>query len=307
MITKLNNLSDDLTGINCKKNPLKELYYPFNTKPKKYPSNLTHLTLGKKFNQPIDNLPKSLKYLIFDNRDGDYQPIDNRDCDFNQPIDNLPNSITNIILSKLFNQPIDNLPKSLKYLIFDNIYGDFNQPIDNLPNSITHLTFSRKFNCPVDNLPNSLINLQTGYYFNYPLDNLPNSLKHLTIGDNCDWGGSKYNYPLDNLPNSIEYLGFTNYSCFDKTLMNLPKSLTTLNLSGYYPISINNLPDTIENLNLNWEEDWMDSVGPPKCCKEKIYKLPKNIKNINIRNMSEIIQLDFNDLNKLHEEINNKH
>ena len=264
MITKLNNLSDDLTGINCKKNPLKELYYPFNTKPKKYPSNLTHLTLGKKFNQPIDNLPKSLKYLIFDNRDGDYQPIDNRDC-------------------------------------------DFNQPIDNLPNSITHLTFSRKFNCPVDNLPNSLINLQTGYYFNYPLDNLPNSLKHLTIGDNCDWGGSKYNYPLDNLPNSIEYLGFTNYSCFDKTLMNLPKSLTTLNLSGYYPISINNLPDTIENLNLNWEEDWMDSVGPPKCCKEKIYKLPKNIKNINIRNMSEIIQLDFNDLNKLHEEINNKH
>lgn len=49
----------------------------------------------------------------------------------------------------------------------------------------------------------------------------------------------------------------------------------------------------------------MDNAGPPKCCKEKIYKLPKNIKNINIRNMCEIIQLDFSDLNKLHEEINN--
>ena len=49
----------------------------------------------------------------------------------------------------------------------------------------------------------------------------------------------------------------------------------------------------------------MDSAGPPKCCKNKIYKLPKNIKQITIRNMCETTDLEFSDLDKLHKEINN--
>jgi hypothetical protein len=251
-ITSLLNLPDEMTGINCKSNPLKELYYPFNIKPKKYPSNLTHLTFGKKFNQSIDNLPNSLTHLIF-----------------------------------------------------NSIDGDFNQSMDNLPESITHIILSKKYNKPLDNLPLSLINLQTGYSYNYPLDNLPNSLNKLTIGNNGKWGGSVFNYQLDNLPNSLEYLGFTNYSKFNKTFKNLPSSLKTIDLSGYYPISINELPDTIENIFLNCAEDFSeDCANPPRCCKNKIKKLPKNIKRITIREMDEIIDLDFSDLKKLHKEIN---
>ena len=66
-IVKLNNLHNNLTsykifyltkifmrlgetGVNCKKNLLQELCYPFNVKPKKYPSKITHLTLGYNFN-----------------------------------------------------------------------------------------------------------------------------------------------------------------------------------------------------------------------------------------------------------------
>ncbi len=93
---------------------------------------------------------------------------------------------------------------------------------------------------------------------------------------------------------------------FDKTLKNLPKSLTTLNLSGYYPLSINDLPDTIEHLFLNCAEDSIiDVATPPVCCEKPIYKLPKNIKKIYIRNMTGIIDLDFSDLKKLHKKINN--
>jgi hypothetical protein len=92
-ITKLNELPDNLTGINCKKNQLKELYYPFNIKPKKYPSNLTHLTLGHNFNQSIDNLPNLITHLTLG-------------YNFNQPIDKLPNSITQLNLGNL---SIDNL------------------------------------------------------------------------------------------------------------------------------------------------------------------------------------------------------
>ena len=217
--------------MNCKKNPLKKLYYEFNIRPNKYPSKLTHLTFGDSFNKSVDNLP----------------------------------------------------------------------------NLLTHLTFGKSFNKSVDNLPNSLTHLTFGKSFNQTVDNLPNSITYLKFGSDGKWGGSCFYYPLDNLPNSIKCLEFSKNSKFNKTLMNLPNSLTTLILSGYYPISINNLPDTIENLNLNCNEDFYigDGAGPPKCCKEKIYKLPKNIKNINIIIMNEAIQLDFSDLNKLHQEINN--
>ena len=40
-------------------------------------SCLTHLTFGKKFNKPVDNLPKNLTHLTFGKK-------------FNKPVDNLP-------------------------------------------------------------------------------------------------------------------------------------------------------------------------------------------------------------------------
>jgi hypothetical protein len=52
-------------------------------------TNLTHLTLGNKFNQKIDNLPCSITHLTL----GD---------NFNQKIDNLPCSITHLTFGKSF-------------------------------------------------------------------------------------------------------------------------------------------------------------------------------------------------------------
>ena len=59
-IVKLNNLPNNMIGLNCKKNLLNELYYPVNIKPKNYPSTLTCLTFGDKYNQPIEYL----SYLV---------------------------------------------------------------------------------------------------------------------------------------------------------------------------------------------------------------------------------------------------
>ena len=80
-IVNLYKLPNDMIGLNCKKNLLNELYYPFNIKPNKYPSKLTHLTLGEEFNQPIDNLPNNIEILKLGKN-------------FNQSIDKLPTSIT---------------------------------------------------------------------------------------------------------------------------------------------------------------------------------------------------------------------
>ncbi len=54
----------------------------------------THLTLQKRFNQSIDNLPNSITHLTL----GNY---------FNQPINNLPNSITDLTLSLKYNNKIN--------------------------------------------------------------------------------------------------------------------------------------------------------------------------------------------------------
>jgi hypothetical protein len=60
---------------------------------------------------------------------------------FNQPVDNLPKTITHLTFGSKFNQLVNNLPKSLKYLTFGY---DFNQPVDKLPENLTHLTFGRQ-------------------------------------------------------------------------------------------------------------------------------------------------------------------
>jgi hypothetical protein len=116
------------------------------------------LTFGNYFNQSVDNLPSSIKYLTF----GD---------DFNQSVDKLPSSITYLKFGHIFNQSVDKLPLSIKYLKFGR---DFNQPVNNLP-PLTHLTFGDAFNQPVNNLPLSLTNLTFEHDFNQPVDKLPSS------------------------------------------------------------------------------------------------------------------------------------
>lgn len=80
--------------------------------------NLTDISFGFFFNDPVDNLPDRLSSV-------DFQGI------FDRSIDNLPDSIVSITFQKgcFFNQPIKKLPRSLKILKLGRF---FNQPLSDL-------------------------------------------------------------------------------------------------------------------------------------------------------------------------------
>ena len=54
-----------LDFLNCSHNPITSIFYPFNIKPKKYPSTLKYIEYAVNFNQPIDNLPEGLETINF--------------------------------------------------------------------------------------------------------------------------------------------------------------------------------------------------------------------------------------------------
>lgn len=145
---------------------------------------------------------------------------------FNNPIDNLPDNIEFIIfpINSDFNQPINNLPSKLKHL---ELYDNFNQPLDNLPHGVKTLIINSYYNHPLDNLPESLENLEIRGEFNYSLNNLPRGLKTLIIKDVYDYNDyhlkssilrnydktiSKFNQPIDIsvLPSELEYIEIIN-------------------------------------------------------------------------------------------------
>lgn len=115
------------------------------------PENLTKLTLGEYFVQPLDTLPKNLTYLAFD-------------ISFNRPITKniLPETLEDLELSFCFNQPIEKyvLPESLLTL---KLGHEFNQPLgtDVLPKNLTVLIFRETYNIPLASgvLPDKLTHL----------------------------------------------------------------------------------------------------------------------------------------------------
>ena len=207
------------------------------------PNSLTNLEFvyGSQFNQPVNNLPRSLTYLAFG-------------CEFNQPVNNLPRSLTHLMFAEYskFNQPVDNLPESLTHLKFGDFFNqqfdisDEDSPTGKssiLPNSLRYLEFGEYFNQPVDNLPNSLTHLTFGINFNQPVDNIPESLTHLIFTE-C----SIFNQPIDNLPESLTLLTFGIYSNFDQPVDNLPQSLTHLKFGGKFNQPVDNLSNSLTHL-----------------------------------------------------------
>jgi hypothetical protein len=112
------------------------------------PQKITHLTLDRNFDKPINNcIPSSVTHLTF----GYW---------FNRSINNcIPSSVTHLTFGYLFSQPINNcIPPSVTHLTL----GDcFNQPINNcIPSSVTHLTLGDCFNQPINNcIPSSVTHL----------------------------------------------------------------------------------------------------------------------------------------------------
>ncbi len=254
----------NLDYFNCKKNPIKKMFYPFDIKPKAYPSTLEEITYGYSFDKPIDNLPMNIKKIIFFQRDEGHSHPTYFSC-FNHPVDNLPEGLTHLELESSFNQNVDKLPSTVKLL---KIGYNFDKTVDCLPSNLEELCISsKKFNYPLNNLPENLKRLKIGFKFNQEIEFLP-EVTYLNLGNN-------FNKPISNLPNSIEslYLGDE----FNLPIDNLPKNIKKLCIRcRYFDQYIDNLPDSIKYLKIdNSSLDWI---------KQKIIKLPKSLGILEIYN-----------------------
>jgi hypothetical protein len=135
-------------------------------------SSLSHLLLeGRHFNEPIHDLPPTLKQLSLGNA-------------FNQDLDNLPNSLTSLSFAEYsdFYAEIGRLPEALTHLTG---WGDHRLPL--LPPNLTHLSFPNhsRFNKSLNaRLPATLKSLELGFYYHKQLI-LPPSVTELTSNINC--------------------------------------------------------------------------------------------------------------------------
>ena len=158
-------------------------------------NKITHLTFDDNFDQPIINIPNTVKYLTF----GFY---------FNRSINNvIPNGVIHLIFGCKFNLIIrDTIPNSVTHLTFGCKF--YVSKMDIIPNSVTHLTFGcsineskkhyDKFYLMMNAIPDSVTHLTFGYYFNAIINNIiPNSITHLTFG-------YYFNQSIANsIPNSV--------------------------------------------------------------------------------------------------------
>lgn len=106
------------------------------------PKHVTHLYFGKRYNQPVNNLPDNIVKLMFG-------------YDFNQSVDNLPPNLKSLYIHGYgnFNKSFDKLPASLKYLSLP-FRG---QPLDNLPDGLLKLNICNiKMKCNIIKLPANL-------------------------------------------------------------------------------------------------------------------------------------------------------
>ena len=148
------------------------------------------------------------------------------------------------------------------------INADYNYQLPELPQSLVTLTltFDDDYDRPLSLiLPESLEHLSIEYPRNYleiELPELPHTLTHLTLGVDHNFNGT-----FDYLPQGLLYFALIGYH--GEPLVNLPNTLQTLNIYAHYDKTLDMLPDSIEFLDI-------------KYYREKINKLPQNLKQIRI-------------------------
>jgi hypothetical protein len=109
----------------------------FNSRIDWLPEGITDLQLGMNFNQPLENLPSTIKRITIRKiNDVGYTK-------FNQQLDYLPPGLEEIYIhfNQEFNYPLNNLPIGLKKLFL--IGYNYKQPINNLPNSLEEITIKQ--------------------------------------------------------------------------------------------------------------------------------------------------------------------
>lgn len=205
--------------------------------------NLTKLTLGRFFDQSIDQLPKTLTNLRF------YST-----SEFSQPIHNLPDSLTKVTFGAYFNQPLKSLPNNLIRLNFDK-NNMFNHQLDHLPNSLKYLFLGKNFNQKIANLPEKLLKLHFHENQNGHFDN-----------------------EIVFLPKTL--LSFQFYGKLTKKL-DLPETLVSLKIGTCHQLDLNYLPFPKKLLHLHLVNlRTTDIVFPPNLLKitlENSENFPSNI------------------------------
>lgn len=148
-------------------------------------AELENVLFKKNYNKSVQNLPIFFKKLKFNNEFNKsidklaYVTNISLGKHFNQTVDELSNSLIYLKFGHIFNKNVDNLPSSIITLIFGN---NFNHPVKNLPNSIKMLIFGYNFNQSINNyLPNSLLKLELGNRFKKSINYLPNSMMSLNL------------------------------------------------------------------------------------------------------------------------------
>ena len=206
---------------------------------------------------------------------------------FNHPLSNALyscTSLTHIVFGYSFSQPLSNSLNnciSLSILVFG---GNFNQPLDNALDNCTSLSilvFGFYFNQPLSNaLDNcsSLTYIEFGSHFSQPLNNLLNncqSLTHLCLGL---WFEQKV-----DLPFNIRFLGL---DCNNSYLIEqLPDTIEEINIGLYFNLKLMNLSSSIKKITF---EHWSNYDEELNCLPSGliVLKLPGTydlqIKNIPI-------------------------
>jgi hypothetical protein len=224
------------------------------------PPNLKRLSLGSKFNSPIDVLPDSLKFLQV-GRMFQY-PIVINSC-----LESL------IIVSPRYNFPLGPLPPSLKYL---QLSGGFNQALydhtgkQQLPNNLEILKLPGYFDQTLGILPNSLLQLTIGDRFNQNLGILPLNLHTLNLGKN-------YSQTIDAFPNNLQTLVIG-----EKMIVTaiFPDSLKMLTINCLHKVP--NLPPFLECLKIG------------RLYKHKLNVLPQSLTDLDVYNGKDIVNLPNN-------------
>ncbi len=153
------------------------------------------------FNQNIDLLANfDIEEIYFGGCDHWHMyPTSN----FNQPVNNLPPTLKKLYFysNSKFNQLIDNLPNGLISL---SLGSDFDKTIDYLPNSLEILEISSKSKLNFNNLPNNIkeINLDDKAE-NIELEYIPKSVEKITVYNNNKNLSGLLKY-IDNLEITIK-------------------------------------------------------------------------------------------------------
>lgn len=178
-------------------------------------------------------------------------------------------------------------------------------PIDELREERTYLTyFSKyKFNQQLNKLTNDLLYLEVEENRHFQFDDLPSSLRELHfVGKHVMHHGSS---SLDNLPYNLTHLIFEIFSYFNRTINNLPKKLTHLQLNGYFNQRLDNLPNELTHLTIyghfNQRLDDLpkklthliiDTIG-----EKYLYEFPKSLIHIQLHGQEYIKKLNNDNKN----------